>query len=322
MTKHFTWQQAILDGSCELPSTTRYVMLVIGTYMNAHGTGAWPSITTICEASRLSRSSVIRSIGVAEELGWLKVVRRRKSDGNNESNIYQIGYPGVTETLPLVSQRNQPSVTKQLGWFHGDTQTPHRTPQGTPNLMSGKPDAVDNSKEEKAEQNAQAGAIEIVRTLNIHADKHYKPVPSTLKLIRARMKEYTLLEIAEVVERKCKEWKGTKMEQYLRPETLFNATKFAGYAGQRGMECYSTAIDDGKDCAKWWESSAAISSMGAKLGVHAKTTEAFWQYKCRVAKASNQREAMDAILADMIRTENAAYEATAKYFGVATNGHK
>ena len=317
MTKHFTWQQAILSDDSGLPWAARYVCLVIGTYMNAHGEGAWPSIGTICEASKLSRSTVIRAIGVAEEIGWITVTRRRKSDGDNESNIYRIDYPSVTQTLPLVSGGNQPSVSQKLAWCHTDTQTPQGTPHRTQKNMSGKPDPVDNFKDEKREQEAQAAAVELVRTLNIHSGRNFKPVPSTTKLIRSRMKEYGVMEIAEVIERKCKEWKGTKMEQYLRPETLFNATKFAGYAGQLGMELSGDSNGEA-EYAKWWESAESIGQKGQALGMAQKAGEAFWQYKVRVAKRSGERKAMDAILADLARTGGQTYSQVAEYFGVAT----
>ena len=35
-----------------------------------------------------------------------------------------------------------------------------------------------------------------------------------------------------VIRVKTREWKGTSQEKYLRPETLFNATKFQGYVNE------------------------------------------------------------------------------------------
>jgi hypothetical protein len=39
---------------------------------------------------------------------------------------------------------------------------------------------------------------------------------------------YTLDDFKAVIDNRCGHWKGTDMEQYLRPETLFG-TKFEGY---------------------------------------------------------------------------------------------
>lgn len=51
----------------------------------------------------------------------------------------------------------------------------------------------------------------------------------TQRLINARFKEgYMVDDFKTVIDKKAKEWKGTEMEQFLRPETLFG-TKFESY---------------------------------------------------------------------------------------------
>ena len=56
---------------------------------------------------------------------------------------------------------------------------------------------------------------------------------NTVKHINARLKEgYTEEDFKSVIDKKAKEWLGTNMEQYLRPETLFG-TKFEGYLNQK-----------------------------------------------------------------------------------------
>lgn len=81
---------------------------------------------------------------------------------------------------------------------------------------------VENDKNKVAEQ-----AIEY---LNEKAGTKFKNVDSNLKFIRARLTNYTLEDIKSVIDKKVEEWKGTKMQMYIRPETLFNATKFESYA--------------------------------------------------------------------------------------------
>ena len=49
----------------------------------------------------------------------------------------------------------------------------------------------------------------------------------------ARLNEgYSLDDFKQVIEKKVNEWKGTEMEKYLRPETLFG-TKFENYLNQK-----------------------------------------------------------------------------------------
>ena len=65
--------------------------------------------------------------------------------------------------------------------------------------------------------------------LNEKAGTKFKPVDSNLKFIISRLKHYSEDDLKAVIDKKVKEWKGTKMQAYLRPETLFNATKFESY---------------------------------------------------------------------------------------------
>lgn len=70
----------------------------------------------------------------------------------------------------------------------------------------------------------------IVEHLNSKAGTRYRAgTESTARHIRARLKEgYTVDNFFTVIDKKVAEWKGTDMEKYLRPETLFGA-KFEGY---------------------------------------------------------------------------------------------
>lgn len=71
---------------------------------------------------------------------------------------------------------------------------------------------------------------EIISYLNSKAGTHYRNVDSNRKLITARMKEgYTVDDFKTVIDKKCDEWKGTDMQQFIRPVTLFQASKFENY---------------------------------------------------------------------------------------------
>lgn len=86
-------------------------------------------------------------------------------------------------------------------------------------VMSGKPDEH-----------------QVLEYLNEQTGHSYKPVESNLRLVRARLAEgSTVDECKSVIDAKVSEWASdAKMAQYLRPDTLFNATKFAQYSGQLG----------------------------------------------------------------------------------------
>lgn len=85
---------------------------------------------------------------------------------------------------------------------------------------------IDNSKSNNNICQAEA----IINYLNEKAGTRFKPVESNLKFIKARLKDYSIERLKAVIDLKVKEWRGTKMQPYLRPETLFNATKFEAYS--------------------------------------------------------------------------------------------
>ena len=69
----------------------------------------------------------------------------------------------------------------------------------------------------------------------------------TQKHIRARLKEgFTLDDFKTVIDKKCAEWYGTEMQQYLRPETLFG-TKFESYLNAPVKKGGNNAKSNGKD---------------------------------------------------------------------------
>lgn len=85
---------------------------------------------------------------------------------------------------------------------------------------------IDNNKSNNNILQAEA----IITYLNEKAGTRFKPVESNLKFIKARLKDYSIERLKAVIDLKVKEWRGTKMQPYLRPETLFNATKFEAYS--------------------------------------------------------------------------------------------
>ena len=81
-------------------------------------------------------------------------------------------------------------------------------------------------------------ACRLLEFLNEKAGRRHRAVPVTLEPIMARLREgATEQECKGVIARKVRDWNGDpKMAKYLRPETLFNRTKFESYLGERTRE--------------------------------------------------------------------------------------
>ena len=72
---------------------------------------------------------------------------------------------------------------------------------------------------------------EIIEYLNLKTGSKFKPTTKPyIQAIRSRLKEgYTVDDFKTVIDKKCREWKGTKLEKYLTPKTLFAPSHFDTY---------------------------------------------------------------------------------------------
>ena len=78
---------------------------------------------------------------------------------------------------------------------------------------------------------------EIIEYLNQKTGSKFKPTTKPyVQAIRSRLKEgYTVDDFKTVIDKKCREWKGTKLEKYLTPKTLFAPSHFDTYLNSNEM---------------------------------------------------------------------------------------
>lgn len=91
-------------------------------------------------------------------------------------------------------------------------------------------DAEEEKEKDKDKEKKKEIYISVIDRLNEKAGTNYRASSkATQKHINARLAEgYSLEDFFTVIDKKCAEWKGTSMEMYLRPETLFGS-KFESY---------------------------------------------------------------------------------------------
>ena len=79
---------------------------------------------------------------------------------------------------------------------------------------------------------------EVIAFLNKTANKDFKATTeATKKAIIARLKEgYSVTQMKDVIEHRWNLWKGTDMEQYMRPSTLFRPSNFENYVNSLGIK--------------------------------------------------------------------------------------
>jgi len=102
-----------------------------------------------------------------------------------------------------------------------------KKPNGLPDETQDKPKDNPNYKLETTNQELETNNQfnDVLDHFNLVAGRQFK----TGNEIKARLKDYTVNCLKLVIDYKTKEWKGTDMEKYLRPQTLFGKSKFEGY---------------------------------------------------------------------------------------------
>lgn len=91
--------------------------------------------------------------------------------------------------------------------------------------------------------------FEIIEYLNLKTGSKFKATTKPyVQAIRSRLKEgYTVDDFKTVIDKKCREWKGTKLEKYLTPKTLFAPSHFDTYLNSNEM---ATMTDTEKKVAE------------------------------------------------------------------------
>lgn len=142
---------------------------------------------------------------------------------------YQSGEETVTNKTPSKQQTSNQPDNQQV-------TSPITTTKEVKNLRS------KEVKNTTAEDVSMEDAI--IAGLNIRAETNYRYIDTNRRLITARLKDYSYDDVMSVIKKKCEEWKGGAMEKYLRPSTLFNATKFDEYFNQK---IQSSGVDNGQN---------------------------------------------------------------------------
>lgn len=174
---------------------------------------------------------------------WL--LASEKKDGVFDGSVEEVAFrvhqtekwvavaikPLISAGFLIVAQDASATLAdrKQSACLETETETETEKP------LAGKPDGC---------------AREVLDHLNATAGRSYRPVKTNISMIVARMSEgATVDECKSVINDRVSRWgSDPKMAEYLRPATLFNATKFAQYLGDIGSKAVS-ASETAKPCA-------------------------------------------------------------------------
>lgn len=109
---------------------------------------------------------------------------------------------------------------------------------------------INNNVKENTKENFTDKCKIVIDYLNEKTNKRYKYVESNFRFIKGRLNDgYTVEDLKGVIDRKVEEWTNTDMEKYIRPETLFNATKFENYVNEKN-KIKDDVLEEYEKCLK------------------------------------------------------------------------
>ena len=164
-----------------------------------------------------------QKLGMVEDVGALRITNWEK-----HQNIE--GLEKIREQNRLRKQK-QREKQKQLPDSHVTSRDSHATEE---ELELEKELELEEEVNTLSSNSTVYPYQQVIEYLNNKTGKHYKHTTNkTQTVIKARCNEgFTEDDFKKVIDNKVAEWKGTDMEKFLRPETLFG-NKFEGYLNQQ-----------------------------------------------------------------------------------------
>jgi uncharacterized phage protein (TIGR02220 family) len=234
---------SVVWGCQELSGSEKLAMLAMADWCNDKGDSLYPSMPSIAKKINAGECWTRRLIHGLIDKGFLIVVGNHNGGSKGSTRQYKVSiqrlttpvpeYTPIQESSPVqeytpVPEYRDPCTPVSFTPVQEYTQTVSE-PSVNHQDMSGKPDVVLSNGKQKFKTQAE----EILIFLNDKTGKNYRPGKVNLDFIAERLKEgATPDECRQVIAKKAREWKGSEMEGYLRPATLFNRTKFAQYQGE------------------------------------------------------------------------------------------
>ena len=205
---------------------------------------SWPSIATIARQIGAGESTVRTAISQLEKDGWLTRQQRRKGN-RNASNVYQLNVAKLqaaafshlsdfdaskSDASKTDASKSEASKNDEKGGFHPSESGGDPSVNTTTDPSDKKP-SCPVAPQPDGDVLITDQAKQVLTHLNQVTSSRYQVSTTSLQNIRARIGEgYTVEELSLVVDYCNAKWsEDLTMAAYLRPQTLFQPSKFPGY---------------------------------------------------------------------------------------------
>jgi len=178
----------------------------------------------MCEVEKMIGSRTAAADRMKAHRERMQVVENKQNDVTCDKKL-QKSYTELEKELELEQELDQEKEDTNVSSLSGSNPT--------------RRDFDDNSFLEevikKSDKEAlNIGARKVLQFFNNHTGSDYRFIDTNLDLIKARLASgVTVGECWQVIVYKTKEWKdNSEMSKFIRPQTIFNKTKFEDYYGK------------------------------------------------------------------------------------------
>lgn len=190
MADLFTWRDAVMSEHGPAASTTRHVLLTLGTHMDAQGGSCFPSTRTLATETALSRKTVEKHLRLAEDGGWIERKPRSGSGQGWRRMEYSATVPekvgnDVTHVSPEGGESGSPRSGKggESDALKVGNVVPLSTSKSTPN------------------NNDVRSVFDHWRETSGHTRARY--TEGRQRTIRARLKSFTTDDLKQAITTAC-----------------------------------------------------------------------------------------------------------------------
>ena len=181
-----------------------------------------------CEKSGLITTYQVANKGYLEINNFKQTLRQKKEKFPENQHL-----ENATHLHSIRQSSDTPEYRKETE-SETESESENETEEKiSPSFLKSDLSDKNPDTEEEKEKSCAKKEKDVLEYLNLIGGKNFKSSETNLKFIRARLKNNPIEVLKQVIEVKAYEWKeDAKMNMYLRPETLFNPTKFESYAQQ------------------------------------------------------------------------------------------
>ena len=186
----------------------------------------WKAVKGLPDEQRLKMYDIICQYGITGEVGELDAIE--------------------TALFTLI----KPNIDANMKRYHNGKQggRPKAAVKESKEVIQDKP--AKNADKEDA-LNADCDAV--IDYLNTKAHRKFSHSDTSRRHVRARLADgFSVDDCKAVIDKKCAEWSNdSRMQEYLRPETLFGS-KFEGYLNQKAkagnvLPAWAVPVEDRED---------------------------------------------------------------------------